>query len=112
MKTTFNTLTRWVIALGFVLGIVFSSEGAITYQKSKVIDTNGGTIEISTFANIPGGALNAYFVEQGINNVEITVQMQEVYANFDPVQELQNVIDQLQTIIVKNPGKKFVTSVT
>ena len=48
-----------------------------TYRASKVIGENGGTIKINKNAKIkiPENALKAYLDEQGLEEVEITVEL-------------------------------------
>ena len=50
---------------------------AASYSASKVFGVSGGTLAINSDAriNIPNRALEAYLLEQGITDVEITVEM-------------------------------------
>lgn len=81
MVKKFYTSIRFTATISLVLVFALSAVWATTYYKSKVIDEGGGSIPIHADAKleIPNGALSAYLDEQGVDSVELTIELVEIY---------------------------------
>ena len=85
MATKFNTATKVTAVLSLVLFVAVSAAWAVDYySNSQVIFYNAGgwfhlvnSGQDKIKVTIPGGVLNDYMDDQGVNEVEITADVEE-----------------------------------
>ncbi|MCZ6678628.1 MAG: hypothetical protein O7E52_15435 [Candidatus Poribacteria bacterium] len=90
-KKLFNTHFRFAAISCLILVSALCTAWATTYYNSKVIGTHGKRIRLNPNANfrVRNGGLDGYLAEHGLDSVEITVEMIEV---FDEAGELSGMI--------------------
>ena len=96
MFKKFNTPLKSAAILGLVLAVALSSAWAATYYESRMVGHDGKTLRLNPNANlrVRNGGLDGYLAENGITEVEISVELTEV---FDPDGNLDGLIFEFGT---------------